>query len=152
MIVLGVGNILLSDEGIGVHVVNALKERGSFPGIELVDGGVAGFSLINIIEDHERVFLIDCISAPFDPGSILILSPDEIAHKERDRYSLHDFNVRDTIDLMMIRGTLPDMTILGIIPYDTSSYNIGLSNILEDKFEAIIGKVTEEIKSYFSIK
>ncbi len=148
MIVLGLGNLLLSDEGVGIHVVNALIERKSLPGVELVDGGVAGFSLISLIEEHERAVLIDAVNAPLPPGTVISLLPGEVGKKRGDRFSLHDFTVRDVLDLLVIRDTMPEMIILGIVPEDIHTYRIGLSETLERKFNEIVEKIVNEVRSF----
>ena len=66
--VIGVGNILLCDEGIGVHVVRELSSRGDMPDVEFMDGGVAGATLLTLVEGEERVVLVDAVDAPFPPG------------------------------------------------------------------------------------
>ncbi len=148
MIVLGLGNLLLCDEGVGIHVVNALVERELLPGIELVDGGVAGFSLISLIEEHEQAVLIDAVDAPLPAGTVITLLPEEVGRRRGDKFSLHDFTVRDTLDLLVIRDTMPEMIILGIIPEDIHTYRIGLSETLEKKFEEIVEKIEKEVRSF----
>src|SRR3989304_2455718 len=75
MRVIGGGNILLCGEGIGVHVVRELSRRGGVPGAEFVDGGVAGATLLNLIEGEERIVLGDAADAPFPPGTVVRLPP-----------------------------------------------------------------------------
>jgi len=152
MRVIGVGNILLCDEGIGVHLVNELSRRNSLPGVDFVDGGVAGGALLNLIEDQEKVVLLDTVAAPFPPGTVLKLFPDDLKRNENVRYSLHDLNLTDTLDLMRLRGTLPDIMILGVVPADIETYRIGLSDPLAEKFEEILAKVSAEIEKFVGIK
>lgn len=148
MRVIGVGNILLTDEGVGVHLVNELRKRDVIPGVDFVDGGVAGGALLDLIEDQERVVLLDAVAAPFPPGTILKLLPDDLQRSRDIRYSLHDLNLTDTLDLMRLRGTLPEILILGVVPADIETYRIGLSGLLADKFETILAKVTSEIVAF----
>ncbi len=148
MLIVGLGNILLCDEGVGVHVVNTLREKNYFPDFELVDGGVAGFTLLNILEGHKRAVIVDAVSAPLPAGTVIKLFPHEIAKTMGQKYSLHDFTFRDVLDLMKIRGTEPEMMILGIVPHDISSFRIGLSKPLQEKFDEILEKVKKEIEKY----
>lgn len=145
MRVVGVGNILLSDEGIGVHLVAALSRENALPGVEYVDGGVMGGALLNAIEGEDKVVVLDTVAAPFPPGTVLKLRPDDLESGGRDRFSLHDLNLSDTIGLMRLRETLPEMMILGIVPADIATYRIGLSAPLAAKFDEILGKVRAEI-------
>lgn len=146
--VIGVGNILLADEGIGVHLVNELRKRDALPGVDFVDGGVAGGALLNLIEDQERVVLLDTVAAPFPPGTVLKLFPDDIRRGADVRYSLHDLNLADTLDLMRLRGTLPEILILAVVPADIETYRIGLSEPLAARFEEILAKVGAEIEKF----
>ena len=90
--------------------------------------------------------IIDAVSAPLPPATVIKLFPDELKKKEGHRCSLHDFNLLDTIELMRLRETLPEMIILGIIPQDTNRVNIGLSETLAGKFDGIVEKIEREIK------
>jgi hydrogenase maturation protease len=148
MRVIGIGNILLSDEGVGVHLVNELAKRGGIPGIDCVDGGVAGGALLNLIEDQGKVIVLDCVAAPFSPGTVLEMFPEDLRRNEDARYSLHDLNLADAIDLMRLRGTLPEMMILGVVPADVETCGIGLSAPLAEKFEEILAKVIAEIEKF----
>ncbi|MGE5752046.1 MAG: hydrogenase maturation protease [Deltaproteobacteria bacterium] len=148
MRVIGVGNILLSDEGVGVHLANELAKRGALPEVDFVDGGVAGGALLNLIEDQGKVILLDCVAAPFPPGTVLKMFPEDLKRNEDARFSLHDLNLADTIDLMRLRGTLPEMMILGVVPADIDTYRIGLSGPLAEKFEEILVKVGAEIEKF----
>lgn len=148
MRVVGVGNILLSDEGIGVHLVAALSRDDALPGVEYVDGGVMGGALLNVIEGEDKVVLLDTVAAPFPPGTVLKLFPDDLERPERDRFSVHDLNLSDTIGLMRLRGTLPAMMILGVVPADIATYRVGLSEPLAARFDEILGKVRTEIARF----
>ena len=148
MRVVGVGNILLSDEGIGVHLVTALARENALPGVEYVDGGVMGGALLNAIEGEDKVVVLDTVAAPFPPGTVLKLFPDDLESGGRDRFSLHDLNLSDTIGLMRLRGTLPRMMILGVVPSDIATPRVGLSEPLAAKFEEILEKVRAEIARF----
>ncbi len=148
MRVVGVGNILLSDEGIGVHLVTALARENALPGVEYVDGGVMGGALLNVIEGEDKVVLLDTVGAPFPPGTVLKLFPDDLESGGRDRFSLHDLNLTDAIGLMRLRETLPEMMILGVVPADIATYRVGLSETLAAKFDGILGKVRAEIERF----
>ncbi len=148
MRVVGVGNILLSDEGIGVHLVTALSRENALPGVDYVDGGVMGAALLNVIEGQGKVIILDTVAAPFPPGTLVKLFPDDIERGGRDRFSLHDLNLSDAIGLMRLRETLPEMMILGVVPADIATCRVGLSEPLAAKFDEILGKVRAEIARF----
>ncbi|MBI5904717.1 MAG: HyaD/HybD family hydrogenase maturation endopeptidase [Deltaproteobacteria bacterium] len=148
MRVIGVGNILLRDEGIGVHVVRELSARGEPPGAEYVDGGVAGATLLNLIEGEERVVLVDAVGAPLPPGTVVRLRPDDLAGSGAPSWSLHDLNLADTLGMMRLRGTLPDVLILGVVPADIATYSLELSPAVSDRFGEIVEKIRGEIAAF----
>jgi len=148
MRVIGVGSLLLSDEGIGVHVVRELNRRNALPGTEFVDGGVAGAGLLGLIEGQEKVVLIDAVAAPLPPGTVLRLFPEDLRRSGGIKASLHDLNLADALDLMRLRETLPEMLILGIVPADIETWRIGLSDTLAGMFEEILGKIAGEIREF----
>jgi len=150
MRVIGVGSLLLSDEGIGVHVVRELDRRNVLPGTEFVDGGVAGAGLLGLIEGQEKVVLIDAVAAPLPPGTVLRLLPEDLRRSGGVKASLHDLNLADALDLMRLRETLPEMLILGIVPADIETWRIGLSDTLAGMFEEILDKVSREIGTFFA--
>lgn len=150
MRVIGVGSLLLTDEGIGVHVVQELDRRNAIPGVEFVDGGVAGAGLLGLIEGQEKVVLIDAVAAPLPPGTLIRLYPEELRRCGGVKASLHDVNLGDALDLMRLRETLPETMILGIVPADVESYRIGLSDTLAGKFEEILDKAVREIRIFSS--
>jgi hydrogenase maturation protease len=152
MRVIGVGNILLCDEGIGVHVVRELSAGGELPDVDFHDGGVAGATLLNLIEGEERVVLVDAVDAPLPPGTVVRLTPDELAPSGAPSWSLHDLNLADTLGMMRLRGTLPDMMILGVVPADIETYSLELSPALAARFGEIVGKVRAEIAAFAALR
>ncbi|GAB4366320.1 MAG: HyaD/HybD family hydrogenase maturation endopeptidase [Deltaproteobacteria bacterium] len=151
MRVIGVGNLLLSDEGIGIHVVRELERRQALPGVELVDGGVAGAGLLGLIEGEKKVVLIDAVAAPLPPGTVLRLFPEDLRRGSAVKASLHDLNLADAIDLMRMRDTLPETLLLGIVPADIGSWSMELSAPLAGRFEEILEKVSGEISRFFGL-
>ena len=145
---IGVGNILLCDEGIGVHVVRELHRRGVPPGVEYVDGGAAGAALLNLIEGEERVVIVDAVDAPLPPGTVVRLGPGEIAGSGAPPWSLHDVNLAAVLEMMRLRETLPEMLLLGVVPADIGSYSLDLSGPLSSRFGEIVEKVLGEIASF----
>jgi hydrogenase maturation protease len=148
MRVIGVGNILLCDEGIGVHVVRELSSRGDTPGVMFVDGGVAGATLLNLVEGEERVVLVDAVDAPFPPGTVVRMTPDDLAGSFGPAWSLHDLNLADTLGMMRLRETLPDMVIFGVVPADIETYSLELSAPLAARFGEIVDKVRSGIAAF----
>lgn len=122
ILILGIGNVLFGDEGIGVHLTNFLDEKYSFKSEEhsvtLVDGGTLAQILIPIITDYDRVVLIDCVSVKdgsigdvysFDFSAV----PDYITWQG----SAHEVEMLQTLQMIDMLGDLPPVKIVGVIPY-----------------------------------
>src|SRR5271157_892044 len=103
VLILGIGNLLRSDDGIGVHVVKYIEETGAVlpDGIELMDGGTAGFDLLGLIENYDKIVIVDALKADDMPGSIYRFTPEH-AVDTRSRYSLHEVGIMEVIRLLRI--------------------------------------------------
>ena len=99
IVVLGVGNILLRDEGVGVRVIERMQERYVFPPyVELVDGGVMGLSLLAVVKDAEHLIIIDAVRKNEEPGTLYRFTGDEIPKRVCQKTSLHQVDRWDRLD------------------------------------------------------
>lgn len=108
--VLGLGNTLLKDEGIGVHVLHALRERDGDDSLELIDGGTLSFTLSPYIEDAERLIVIDAAELKQPAGSVACLEAeqmDDFVLGNRKR-SVHEVSLMDLLAIARLNGRLPD--------------------------------------------
>jgi hydrogenase maturation protease len=128
--------------------VRELSARGEPPDVEFVDGGVAGATLLNLVEGEERVVLLDAVDAPFPPGTVVRMTPDDLAGNVGPAGSLHDLNLADTLGWMRLRETLPEMILLGVVPADITTYSLDLSEPLAARFAEIVEKVRSEIAAF----
>jgi len=136
---LGIGNILLKDEGVGVHVVNAIKERCTFsPEVEIIDGGTLGLDLLPFIEGKEGLLIIDAVNFGKEPGYIGILENEEIPSTLLTKMSVHHIGLADVLFSAQLLDIKPArICLIGIQP---QSLDIGL-----DMTDCIAGKVKELI-------
>ncbi len=163
ILVLGVGNVLLTDEGIGVRTVETLLEEYQFSdNVEVVDGGTAGMELLEIIANKEHVILIDAVNTGADVGSIVTLVDEEVPALFRSRISPHQLGISDLLGVMALTGETPKhFTLFGVVPFsmatgvELSPEMLPLKSILVanvvDKLEALGCKVTKE-KSLLNTK
>ena len=147
--ILGLGNILLSDEGVGVHVVKEFDLRYSVPAyVEVVDGGAAGLDLIPFIEGREKVLMVDAVNFDREPGFIGILENDEIPLRFTEKASMHHLGLMDVLSIVRLSGALPkELCLIGIQP---KSMELGLEMTEEvaSKKEALIGRVTRKLADW----
>jgi hydrogenase maturation protease len=133
VLILGIGNILQMDDGVGPHIITELLESGNdFPGnVEMLDGGTAGYDLVLFMQNRDRVIVIDALRVDDKPGSIYRFTADNIA-PEKPTYSLHDFGLKKILDMLKMSGHEPHVEIIGIVPEDITTLDIGLSQSVKD--------------------
>ena len=146
ILVLGVGNLLLKDEGVGVHVVRKLQALSLPDNVEVMDGGTLGFDLIFEMQGRKKVIIIDAVKADQKPGTLYRFSGEDVEHFPKTRLSVHDFDLSDVIHSAELVGGKPDEVVfIGVEPKDMSA-GLELSPEVEKKIPKIIELVMEEIK------
>jgi hydrogenase maturation protease len=118
VLVLGAGNILLSDEGIGVRVVEALQQRYQAPeGVEILDGGTCGINLLDVIAGRDHLILVDAVDTGSPPGTVVRLVDDEIPAVFRTKSSPHQLSLQDVLALLRLLDASPaHVTVIGVQP------------------------------------
>jgi hydrogenase maturation protease len=116
--VIGVGNLLLGDEGVGVHAIRELERAPLPPGVELVDGGTAGLGLLGFLDDADAVIFIDAAELKSPPGSFRRFRTEQVRDLCQDReLSLHETGLLNVLALARATGTWPREVILfGVQP------------------------------------
>ena len=147
--VLGLGNILMTDEGVGVHVVKEFEQQYEVPPyVEIIDGGAAGLDLIPFIEGREKVLMVDAVNFDREPGYIDILENDAIPVRLTQKASMHHLGLMDVLCIVRMSGNMPhEMCIIGIQP---KSLELGLDMTPEiwDKKSALIGRVVAKLQEW----
>ena len=118
--VLGIGNIILSDEGFGVRVVESLKKNYEFPqNVQLVDGGTLGVELTHFIIDTKKLLIIDSIDGGADAGKIFHLKDGEILNHFTQKISAHEIGIQDILTMLEVTGKkIPCVELIGAQPYN----------------------------------
>ena len=143
ILVLGVGNILLSGEGIGVRVIEALEQRYVMPeGVEVLDGGTAGMELLEAMANRTHLIIVDAIvSRKSEPGALLILRDEEVPVLFNNKISPHQLGLSDVLSALRFTGEFPDkITLVGVIPHSLEP-NIGLTPTVEASLEPAVQAV-----------
>ncbi|CBG40245.1 HyaD/HybD family hydrogenase maturation endopeptidase [Helicobacter mustelae] len=121
ILVLGVGNILFGDEGIGVHLCNYLKVNYKFSSphqLDLIDGGTLAQSLIPMITDYDEVLILDCVSVDgAKVGEVYHFPFSKVPNVVTWAGSAHEVEMLHTLRLIEVMGDLPPVYIVGIVPY-----------------------------------
>jgi hydrogenase maturation protease len=147
--IIGLGNILLRDEGVGVHVLDALKERYTFsPPIELIDGGTMGLDLLPFFEGADKVLILDAVDFGREPGYIEKLEDHHIPAVFSPKLSVHHIGLSDVLFATTFMGIKPgEICLVGIQP---QSIEIGLemTEQIRTKVEGVIDLVLEKLKEW----
>lgn len=150
LLILGVGNVLLKDEGVGVHVVRELKKRKYPPEVSIIDGGTAGLDLLYLIEDASRLIIIDATNGDAEPGAVFRFSPEELDDFIPSiNNSLHQIGLLEVLHLGRAMGILPPTVIFGVQPA-VIDWGMELSQELSERLPQLVSQVEEEINNWLS--
>ena len=121
-VVIGVGNLLLKDEGVGIHAVRALQEEALPAGVEVIDGGVAGVGLLDLFSGAQKLLLIDAADMGLEPGTAVRFTPEDVRFQSGElKLSTHDLALPEVLALARTLDQCPsEVVILGIQPKEIS--------------------------------
>lgn len=145
VMILGIGNILLQDDGIGIHILNELKKMDIPDTVELLDGGTGGFHLIPIIEDKKKLIILDAIVSEDEPGSVYRLKFDDLDYKQKPGISLHEAGIIEALKIASIHGKRPETIIIAVRPKEYKTFGLDVTPELKKIFPAVIDLVMKEI-------
>ncbi len=140
-LLLGVGNILLSDEGIGVRVIEKCEGEAALAHVDIFDGGTAGMELIDEIADRPLVVIVDAIRSKEEPGTIRLFKDDEVPKFFSQKLSPHQLGLSDVLSALIMTGEYPDRLFLfGVVP-ESMEPNIGLTETVAAKVDEVAARV-----------
>jgi hydrogenase maturation protease len=143
-VIMGAGNVLMGDDGIGVHVIKAMKEQGGLPdGVELIDAGTATLDAFSMLEGVDRLIIVDAVKSGAAPGTIYRFSPEDVSQTSSRKISLHQMSLLETLRASKMLGVRPpDVTIIGVEPK-----TIAAETCLSKEIAAQIPKIIDTIRS-----
>jgi hydrogenase maturation protease len=145
LLVLGLGNVLLGDDGVGAAAIGRLLEEYRVPqGGRVLDGGTLGLSLLPYVQEAETVILVDAIRSDAPPGSLVRLDGDQVAPAVATRLSPHQVGVADLLDSARWIDQYPArLVLLGIVP-ESMDLTVGLSPAVAQTLPALVAQVVDE--------
>jgi hydrogenase maturation protease len=151
VMVLGVGNLILTDEGFGIHVVQELQERreelGIDPDVQIMDGGTLGLDLLHYIEGLDKLIIVDVVNGGTEPGTIFKFTPKDIETETVRKLSLHQVTLMDVLGMAKDMDQEPKETVIvAVEPKDISNWGMELSDELKVKIPKVIEIVLKELK------
>jgi hydrogenase maturation protease len=148
IVVLGVGNTLMQDDGIGVWAVRTLADAYDLPArVRLVDGGVAGLRCLTEFEGAENLLIIDAVAGKEPPGTIYHLSPEDLSSRRGPFFSAHEVGIVELLSMARFLGKLPPTRILGVQPQEVREVGLDLTPALRNVLPRVVDAAVGELKS-----
>jgi hydrogenase maturation protease len=141
ILILGIGNLLMNDEGVGIHVISRLEKEG-LQGADLMDGGTGGFHLLDFIQAYKTIVIIDASLDQFPPGHVRVLQP-RYAKDFPKHLSAHEIGLKDLIDSAILLGNMPQLYLVAISVSDFQDMGLELSPEIEGAIPEAIRQVRE---------
>ena len=147
ILVLGVGNLLLSDEGVGIHVVSQLRNMHLAPNVEVIDGGTRSFELIEHFRNRKKVIIVDAVNdASAEPGTVFRFTPDDAELQWFPAFSAHQLSLYELLNFAQQLEPPPEIIVYGIVPKETKKLSTHLSRKVKRRIHRIISEIFKEIQ------
>ncbi len=147
ILVLGLGNVLLNDEGIGVRTVEKMKDIQLPPGVDLLDGGTGGFVLLSLFHEYNVIIIIDATLSDDAQGTIKVMEP-KFSSDFPKSMSTHELGMKDMIESAMLLEKVPKLYLIAVTINPQQEMDMKVSPDLESKIPLII----KQIKNIISIE
>jgi hydrogenase maturation protease len=145
ILVLGLGNVLMADEGIGVHVVRAVETHTLPAGVECLDGGTGGFILLEPMQNADRVILIDAADDGNPPGTVTRTTP-RFSHDYPPTLTAHDIGIKDLLDAFYIQGGGPEVVLYAITIDPHQPISMSLSAESSKAADEAVARILAELQ------
>ena len=147
--VLGIGNIILRDEGFGVRAVEYLEEHYRFSSdVRLLDGGTLGPELLHFLTGTEKLLILDAVSGDGAPGTVYRFENDAVMAHFQEKVSSHEIGIQDVLAWLTVTDrAIPNVVVLGMQPYDLSA-GLTLSSPMEAALPAFAQRAAEELRAW----
>ncbi|OOM80760.1 HyaD/HybD family hydrogenase maturation endopeptidase [Clostridium sp. BL-8] len=139
--IIGIGNILLKDDGVGVYVIRKLEDEKLPATVELVDGGTSTLDTLSYFLEYNKVIVVDCLRAGHKPGTIYKINPEEIKDYKQENLSIHDVQILDVVKMANMLAKFPKVVIFGVEPEE-----ICLDTEMTDNIKNKIPEIIKHIK------
>jgi hydrogenase maturation protease len=148
LLVLGIGNMLLSDDGTGIFAAQALQKEEWPEAVTVLEAGTFTHDVFDLFEGYDAVLALDIVHCNGAPGTIYRLSEEQLVRNEKQRLSLHDIDLIDSLNMAhLLHGKRPQLHVLGMEPEDFTTWNIGLSPAVRARFEEYLAAARKEIRA-----
>jgi hydrogenase maturation protease len=142
LLILGIGNYLMGDEGVGVHVANRLIAENQIPDVDIVDGGTGGFHLLGYFEGYETIILVDATLDDNPNGTIRLIKP-RFANDFPKAMSTHDIGLKDMVSALQLMGKIPTIHLFVVSIESLQQQGIELTDEIEAVVPALMDRIRE---------
>ena len=149
LLVMGIGNLLMGDEGVGVHFANRISASDCLRGFDVIDGGTGGFHLMPYLEAYQKIILVDATLGDGEAGTFRLIKPRFSKDFPR-AMSTHDIGLKDLIDGMLLLDTLPEIYLFAVSIDEVQNMQVGLSSPVEACLEPLQEKVMSLVEKILS--
>lgn len=147
VLVLGVGNLLLGDEGVGIHVIRELEKKSLPSETLLVDGGTGGYELIRFFKGMKKVIIVDAIKADKKPGTVVRFTLKDITPYRDRSFSVHQSGLLELLQKVNDMREVPVIIVYGIVIKKTLQYSLNLSEEVKRSIPKVISHIASEIEN-----
>jgi hydrogenase maturation protease len=147
VLILGIGNYLMGDEGVGVHVANRLQNENLPAEVDVVDGGTGGFHLLGYFEGYETVILIDATLDDNPNGTIRLIKP-RFAQDFPKAMSTHDIGLKDMVSALQLMGKMPTIHLFVVSIESLQQQGIELTEEIENVIPELIDKIKNLVATF----
>jgi len=147
VLILGVGNLLLGDEGFGIHMVERMRAAPLPEFVEILDGGTVSFELLYSIFGRKKVILIDAIDSDDKPGTLYRFRPEDVSLKALPATTAHQLQLAELLHFIMKMTQHPEVIIYAVVPQNTE-ISLALSETVSQTGDRLIAMITKEIGCY----
>lgn len=147
-LVLGIGNILRKDDGVGVHIIQYMQNNTIIlpKDIELIDGGIAGFDLVSYMMEYDRIIIVDALKVQDKPGSIYRFDAKYL-NAQSPNVSLHELGIAEVLKVLKIQGKNPDVEVIGIVPENIEELDISLSQPVAESVPKVVDMILKSVST-----
>lgn len=140
VLVMGIGNYLMGDEGVGVHTIERIQTEGGLSNADVLDGGTGGFHLLEYFEQYENVILIDATMDEYPEGNIRLIKPRFASEFPRGM-STHDIGLKDLVITLQLLGKMPEIYLYVVSIKSLQQQGISLSPAISNAMPVLLKKI-----------
>lgn len=150
ILILGIGNYLMGDEGVGVHLARRLEHTVLPDGVDVLDGGTAGFQLMEYLEYYPVVIMVDATLDQHPPGTVRLIEP-RFASDFPKAMSTHEIGLKDLMESLSLMDRLPKIYLYVVSVQDIAHLHVGLSEAVAGAMESLAARVVKHAEDLMGV-